>query len=780
MRRTESEPNCDYAGNHGSHLSETVSKATYSCYYEILLNENDFGLSRKKHNKICNSALLEQLEALEGEGIQLHDQITNIDLINEIQATPEESPHKLLTWEHCPTSTVVNGSAGVMRLVSSIQHRPGSEEWRAFHPDYRNRGGYHEWALPAGAPDNKKQKIPKKTDFEALTLEQLPSYFEKAVTTNNYKQFIHVLSRAKKICSPSQLKVILTRCCPMGKTQRLNTLLHIAVKNGYPPLICELLFCGEKTENLLLIQNYKGNTIAHNAAEHNRHIILKDLRTLGADLTIKNKLKQTVADIVQARKFLACLPYCNPANNDEQQDSDEEQGGETDSLRDPYFAYGSYSDRSSQKMNKTRGSISGSRDDYRDLGEYIELMTNNPSTAPASSKEESYVKSATPASRIPSIELKSKYIKQRVEKSPSRNASPVVKSSSSTSTPVPKKSFITEKEKQAIIKAQRAVQERKRQQVTIQHAQRQQQQQKLILIQKKMRFFESYQASKQKQQHTQVSSQKPSHQADQHHAQQRSKHDGQHQAQQILQRHQYPVQQQAKQEPHTPSQQRVQSQTQQGLPYPAQQRTQSLPQKQPQKSVKQGLNFQLQQRAQKLMHQRLQLQSQFRLQKQPQLRAPQAAQQQLQQRTQQVAQQQAQQQRAQQQIQQRAQQQAQQRAQQQSQQRAQQQAQQQRAQQQAQQRAQQQAQQQRAQQQAQQRAQQQAQQQRAQQQAQQRAQQQAQQRAQQQAQQRAQQQAQERAQAQAQQRAQQQAQQRAQQQAQQRAQAQQRSAYQRK
>lgn len=57
------------------------------------------------------------------------------------------------TWEHASTSTA-GGRSGVMRLVPTEQHTPGSPFWRILHPDPGAAGGYSEWAIPAGAPKN--------------------------------------------------------------------------------------------------------------------------------------------------------------------------------------------------------------------------------------------------------------------------------------------------------------------------------------------------------------------------------------------------------------------------------------------------------------------------------------------------------------------------------------------------------------------------------------------------------------------------------------------------
>ncbi|MGX9457027.1 HNH endonuclease [Photobacterium damselae subsp. damselae] len=57
------------------------------------------------------------------------------------------------TWEHASTSTAF-GEQGIMRLVPTSQHTPGSDFWRVLHPDKGASGGYSEWAIPNGAPKN--------------------------------------------------------------------------------------------------------------------------------------------------------------------------------------------------------------------------------------------------------------------------------------------------------------------------------------------------------------------------------------------------------------------------------------------------------------------------------------------------------------------------------------------------------------------------------------------------------------------------------------------------
>lgn len=58
------------------------------------------------------------------------------------------------TWEHF-TSTTANERQGVMRLVPTEQHTPGSPFWRVMHPDPGATGGYAERARSARAPKRK-------------------------------------------------------------------------------------------------------------------------------------------------------------------------------------------------------------------------------------------------------------------------------------------------------------------------------------------------------------------------------------------------------------------------------------------------------------------------------------------------------------------------------------------------------------------------------------------------------------------------------------------------
>ncbi len=207
-------------------------KAAYSCYFEVQLDEIHFGMSREDHNIICNRQLLIQLQALESERVQLHPDVSNNYLIEQITQFKNKPPGtNLFVWEHC-SSVTANGRLGVMRLVPSEQHIKikSNEFWKAIHPDYRDRGGYYEWAIPAGAPANRSKTIrpvPPHINIQTLNAEVLPVYFKAAVSANRYDQFEQLLKRANEICSESQHKAIFAPHQDTGQN-----LLHLAVQNG--------------------------------------------------------------------------------------------------------------------------------------------------------------------------------------------------------------------------------------------------------------------------------------------------------------------------------------------------------------------------------------------------------------------------------------------------------------------------------------------------------------------------------------------------------------------
>ncbi|MBA2651599.1 MAG: ankyrin repeat domain-containing protein, partial [Tatlockia sp.] len=354
--------------------SASSSKIAYSCYFETKLELADFGKSRKKHNRICNQQLLKQLEGLNKEGIQLCTEVTNEELITNIRSFPQNPPHESLVWEHCSTATVIYGTEGVMRLVPKVQHTSGTEYWQLFHPDHNNRGGYHEWAIPNGAPvDKKSRNLPaslKPNQIEELRPHELADPFLLAVKTNNYKKFELLLDRAKQLSlSKSDLGAILTKSYTIGFKK--ESLLHLAIANGNMKFIDILINHFAETPNFLQRINYQGSTPAHIAAENNRPLVLRHLVSIGADLTIKNKKKETVLNIVEARNYSTYPPnyqqtFNSSLSHDETKDIIIEQKQSlANSMRDPQFVYG---DRSNYKQSGLSNSLNAQepRKTYRE------------------------------------------------------------------------------------------------------------------------------------------------------------------------------------------------------------------------------------------------------------------------------------------------------------------------------------------------------------------------------------------------------------------------------
>lgn len=122
----------------------------YSVAFETRLTPADFGRSRDVHFNRSNAALDDALK--DADYAKLMD-----DLIPGVQSSVSSVGGRATpsgwTWEHA-SSTTASGQQGVMRLVPSSQHTPGSPFWRVLHPDRGAAGGYSEWAIPNGAPKN--------------------------------------------------------------------------------------------------------------------------------------------------------------------------------------------------------------------------------------------------------------------------------------------------------------------------------------------------------------------------------------------------------------------------------------------------------------------------------------------------------------------------------------------------------------------------------------------------------------------------------------------------
>ena len=261
--------------------------------------------------------MLEHIKTLEQEGRQLCEGVSNATLIKNILGEQKyDSPYPLFTWEHCPSSTA-QGRKGVMRLVPKSQHQPNTPFWKLLHPEYKNRGGYHQWAVPAGAPvkwEVNGKKVPRINEGEIknLPLDKLGEYFHRSVKQNDWTSFELLLLRAKKICSTEQLHDLLTKNhqYPNG-SKRFETLLHAAAVNGNLRFI-QLLLKYDQNGSFLNVLDSRGNTAVHFASLHERDATLKLFRQFGADFSIKNKAKHTAYDWAVKRKLAVSMKYAHP------------------------------------------------------------------------------------------------------------------------------------------------------------------------------------------------------------------------------------------------------------------------------------------------------------------------------------------------------------------------------------------------------------------------------------------------------------------------------------
>ena len=122
----------------------------YSTWFEMALNEADYGMNRGLHFLRANEALAAHFRA-NPEFAALMEELS--PGINSHVSGNNRTPPQGFTWEHASSSTS-HGRLGIMRLVPNNQHLNTSPWWRPIHPDLGAAGGYSEWAIPFGAPRN--------------------------------------------------------------------------------------------------------------------------------------------------------------------------------------------------------------------------------------------------------------------------------------------------------------------------------------------------------------------------------------------------------------------------------------------------------------------------------------------------------------------------------------------------------------------------------------------------------------------------------------------------
>ncbi|MET9461157.1 putative T7SS-secreted protein [Streptomyces canus] len=134
-----------------SRTGQSINPRGYTSLFEMQLDPSDFGRSRSVHFNRANAALDEAIKADPELGRHLDQFSPGIaDQVGEAGGRKNPVGH---TWQHEPAVNA-GGRQGVMRLVPTYQHSPGTPWWDVLHPG--NSGGYAEWAVPNGAPPNRR------------------------------------------------------------------------------------------------------------------------------------------------------------------------------------------------------------------------------------------------------------------------------------------------------------------------------------------------------------------------------------------------------------------------------------------------------------------------------------------------------------------------------------------------------------------------------------------------------------------------------------------------
>jgi hypothetical protein len=128
-----------------------ANPTAYSTAFEMKLPTSVLGKRRSVHFTRANASLDQALGADAQFAKMMDDLIPGVR--QAVSSVGGRQTPVGWTWEHVH-STQAGGQVGVMRLVPTYQHTPGSPWWRVIHPQPGAAGGYSEWAIPRGAPKN--------------------------------------------------------------------------------------------------------------------------------------------------------------------------------------------------------------------------------------------------------------------------------------------------------------------------------------------------------------------------------------------------------------------------------------------------------------------------------------------------------------------------------------------------------------------------------------------------------------------------------------------------
>lgn len=116
--------------------------AQYEVYYEMTLDAGDWARSRSVHFNRANADLDAQIQADPDFADWMETVSPGVsDRVAQPGGRQNPSPADFI-WHHAHPETTL-GRNGVMQLVPTPQHTPGSLWWGILHPG--NRGGFAVW-----------------------------------------------------------------------------------------------------------------------------------------------------------------------------------------------------------------------------------------------------------------------------------------------------------------------------------------------------------------------------------------------------------------------------------------------------------------------------------------------------------------------------------------------------------------------------------------------------------------------------------------------------------
>jgi len=114
----------------------------YSVAHEMELDPKDWARSRDVHFNRANASLDEAMRADPHYAAWLEEQSEGIGDLVAKKGGRENPNADDFIWHHAHPDTV-DGRYGVMQLVPTYQHSPGSDFWSTLHPG--NKGGFAIW-----------------------------------------------------------------------------------------------------------------------------------------------------------------------------------------------------------------------------------------------------------------------------------------------------------------------------------------------------------------------------------------------------------------------------------------------------------------------------------------------------------------------------------------------------------------------------------------------------------------------------------------------------------